>query len=294
MNKYILFIVCLIFGISVNAQEAAPSYLLYRYNMNILNPAYAGVIEKAEIGVGFRKQNMDFDDDSSSQYASFSQAVGEKLGLGISIENDKFFINKESSIAIDLSYKLQLQRSTYLYFGMKAGGIFHSVDFNSLGVNDPLFSSNESTFSPIVGVGAYLKGERYFVNVSVPSVITSEIQKPKVDMSGAIISEAVEEQVYVYAGAGYRFTLTETIDLTPSVFTQFVADQDMVLDISTVADFSNNFELGLTYRLNTSVIGSIMLKVIKNTSFGYAYESTTSDYSNISLGAHEFIVKFSW
>lgn len=282
------------FGFSVFAQETAPNYLLYRYNMNILNPAYAGVSENAEVRVGFRKRQKDFDDDSSTQYASFSKGLGRNLGLGVSIVNDKIFINKQTSIAIDASYKLELNRTTNFYFGMKAGGAFHTVDFNSLGVNDPLFSGNESTFSPLVGLGAYLKGERYFVNVSSPNVILSEVQQPKVDSSGNIISDPVNEKLHLYLGAGYRFTVSETIDLTPSVFSRLVTSEDLLLDISTVADFSNKFELGLTYRLNTSVIGSMMLKASQKTSFGYAYESTTSEFSALSSGTHEFVVKFSW
>jgi type IX secretion system PorP/SprF family membrane protein len=262
--------------------------------MNILNPAYAGVNEKAEIGIGFRKQQADFDDGSTTQYISYSKALGRNLGVGVSIVNDKVFISKETSIAIDASYKLQLDRVNNFYFGMKVGGAFHTMDFNSLGVNDPLFSSNESTFSPLVGLGAYLKGERYFVNVSSTNVILSEVQKPRLNSKGKIISDSVKEKLHVYIGAGYRFSVTETIDLTPSVFSRFVMNEDLLLDISAVADFSNKIEAGLTYRLNTSVIASVMLKLIKNTSFGYAYESTTSEYSTASSGTHEFVMKFAW
>lgn len=294
MIKYKLLIVCLLLGVSFYGQETAPSYLLYHYNMNVLNPAYAGVSEKTEIGLGFRKRQMDFDDDSGTQFISFSKGIGRNLGIGVSIVNDKVFISKEMSTVIDISYKLQMDRTTNLYFGMKAGGTFYAIDFNSLGVSDPLFADNISTFNPTVGIGAYLKGERYFVNLSSPNLILSEVQSPKLNSEGDVISESTQEKMHVYAGAGYRFSITETIDLTPSVFSRFVSDEDMLLDVSAVADFSNKIEAGLTYRLNTSVVVSVLLKVIKNTSFGYAYESTTSEYSALSSGTHEFIVTFSW
>lgn len=289
-----IILVCLLSVGVLQSQETAPNYLLYRYNMNIINPAYAGATEDSEVGVGFRKEATSFEDNSSTQYAFFSTSLKNNLGLGVSIINDTYFITQETSLVADISYKLQLDETNNLYFGMKAGGAFHSIDYNSLGVNDPLFTGNESTFSPMIGIGAYLKGDRYFVHVSSPNVILSEIQSPKLDSEGNINSESVNEKLLVYLGGGYRFELTETIDLTPSVFTRFVTDQDMLLDISAVADFSNKIEAGLTYRLNTSVIGSVMLKVVKNTSFGYAYESITSEFSAVSSGTHEFIVKFSW
>ncbi|MEI6864941.1 PorP/SprF family type IX secretion system membrane protein [Flavicella sp.] len=294
MTKYKVLIVCLLLGVSFYGQETAPSYLLYQYNMNILNPAYAGVSEKTEIGFGFRKKQMEFNDDSGTQFISFSKGIGRNLGIGISIVNDKVFISKETSTVVDISYKLQMDRTTNLYFGMKAGGTFYSIDFNSLGVNDPLFADNISTFSPVIGVGAYLKGEHYFINLSSPNVILSEVQSPRINSEGEINSEVINEKLHVYLGGGYQFSITETIDLTPSVFSRFVSDEDLLLDISAVADFSNKVEAGITYRLNTSVVGSVLLKIVKNTSFGYAYESTTSKYSALSSGTHEFIVKFSW
>lgn len=294
MTKIKILILCLLIGGSIKAQETAPNYLMYRYNMNILNPAYAGVSDDTEIGVGFRKQATDFDAAAATQYASFSTGLGNNLGIGVSIINDKVFITKETSTVIDLSYKLQMDRTTNLYFGMKAGGGFHTIDYNSLGVNDPLFSGNESTFSPLIGLGAYLKGERYYVSISSPNLILSEIQVPKEDSNRNVISESIQEKLHVYIGGGYRLSLSETIDITPSIFSRMVTDEDLLLDISTVADFSNKIEVGVTYRLNTSIIGSLMLKVVKNTSFGYAYESITSEYSAVSSGTHEFVVKFSW
>lgn len=294
MNIYSFFILCLIASFAMNAQETAPNYLMYYYNMNTLNPAYAGVSDKAEIAVGFRNQTMDIQDNLRAQYASFSKAVGNNLGLGLSVVNDEVFISRQTDVVIDASYKLQLDRTTNLYFGMKAGGAFYAIDFNSLGVTDPLFTNNESTISPLIGFGAFLKGERYYVNISSPNLLLSEIQKPKLDNRGGIISDGVEEKFHMYLGGGYRFSVSESIDVTQSVFSRFVADEDILLDISATANFSNKVETGLTYRLNTSVIFSIFLKLMKSTHFGYAYESNISDYSAISSGSHEFVVKFNW
>ena len=292
--RLVLFIFFISLSQMISGQETAPNYLLYRLNMNMLNPAYAGVSENTEIAVGFRKQSLGLEDDPSAQYASFSRAFSHNLGLGMSIVNQKVFVSKQTDIVIDASYKLQLDRDINLYFGLKAGGGFYAIDYNSLGVNDPLFSSNVSTFSPLIGVGFYLKAERYFLHLSSPNIVLSEIQKPKLNSGGVVISDSVDEKFQMYMGGGYRFSLTKTIDLTPSIFSRVVANDDLLFDVSAVADFSNMIEAGLTYRVDTSLIFSILLKVIDNTHFGYAYESTTSEYSSVSAGAHEFVLKFQW
>lgn len=292
--RYNLVLIFMFFCVVVYGQESAPNYILYRYNMNMINPAYAGSTQDTEVGLGFRKKTVDFDGGATTQYASFSTYLGKNIGIGVSVINDKIFISKEASAVIDVSYKLQVERTTNLFFGMKLGGAFHSLDYNSLGVNDPLFANNESTFSPQIGLGAFLKGERYYVQLASPNVVLSEIQSPKQDNTGAIISESVKEKLHVYFGGGYRFSVSESIDITPSVFSRFVMDDDMLLDISALADFSQKIEAGITYRVNTSIIGSVLLKVVKNTSLGYAYEFTTSEFSAVSSGAHEFVVKFAW
>lgn len=296
MNFRIQFVIMLLLLSKLGvAQETAPNYLMYRYNMNILNPAYAGVSDKSEIALGIRKQSMDLQDDATTQYASFSQGVGEKMGLGVSIVNDKVFISKQTDVVIDASYELQINNTTNLYFGMKAGGAFYAVDFNSLGENDPVFNSNVSTFSPSIGVGAYLKSERYFLNISMPNLVLNEIQKPTIDANGnANTDGGVTEKFHMYLGGGYKFTVSESIDVTPTVFSRFVTDDSVLVDVSAIADYEDIIEAGLTYRLDTSVLFSVYLKILDRTHFGYAYEATTSEYSNISSGTHEFVVRFQW
>lgn len=293
MKSLKLILVFVLFGASLFAQETTPNFLSYKYNMNMLNPAYAGVDGKQELNLGFRKESWGLQDDPVTQFLSYSRGLNNNLGIGLSIINDKTFISKETDIAIDVSYKLQLNRMTDLYFGMKAGGTMYAIDFASLGVDDPVFGSNISTFSPMVGVGAHLKGERFYLDLSVPNVLLSDVQKPVLDDQGEY-TETVNEKLHLYLGGGYRFTVNDNLDITPSVFTRIVTDQEALIDISATADISKIVEAGVTYRVGTSFIGSVLLKLINNTQFGYAYESITSDFSNISTGTHEFILRFSF
>ena len=294
INNLPILIFCFLVGCSVHGQETAPNYLMYRYNMNILNPAYAGVNTGTELGFGFRKQSSDFNGASETQYASISMPYKNNIGFGVSFINDTQFIRRETSVTLDVSYKLKLDEQTRLYVGMKFGCGVHAIDYSALGVNDPLFSGSESTFSPKVGLGTYLKGNHYFLSFSTPNVVLREIQVPKIDSNGSVISQSVQEIFQMYASAGYSFPLSDTLKLTPSVFARFVSNEELLMDISTVAGFSNKMELGITYRFDRSLIGSVMLKLHKNTSFGYAYESITSEFSAVVSGTHEFVLRFFW
>jgi type IX secretion system PorP/SprF family membrane protein len=294
INKLIILVFCFLAVCTAHGQETAPNYLMYRYNMNILNPAYAGVNAATEVGFGFRKQSLDFSGASETQYASISMPYKNNIGLGASLINDTQFIRRETSVTLDVSYKLKIDEQTRLYFGMKFGSGVHAIDYSALGVNDPLFSGSQSTFSPKVGLGTYLKGNHYFFSLSIPNVVLSEIQVPKIDSNGSVISQRVQEIFQMYASTGYSFRLSDKLKLNPSVFARFVSNQDLLMDISTVAGFSNKMELGITYRFDRSLIGSVMLKLHKNTSLGYAYESITSEFSAVVSGTHEFVLRFFW
>ncbi len=292
MKKFLYLSVFICTSMSVFAQDIAQSFLLYSNNMNMLNPAYAGLSEGNLVSIGFRKQATDIQDAGQSQFLSYSRPIKGNLGLGLSIVNHEFFINKQTDIAIDASYKLQLNETMEVSVGMKLGGVSYAIDYTSLGVDDPLLNTNASSFNPLLGIGALLQGDRYYVHFSVPNLLSNEIEKPKEDGTGAVISEAVTQNQPLYFGGGYRFTLTETIELTPSVFSRVVADAPSLIDISTLATFNKRFSFGLGYRLDTSIIGSLNFAMFKNISIGYAYESITSDFSMVGSGSHEFTLSY--
>lgn len=293
MKKY--FIVLLFIGISTGskAQDIAPNFLGYRYNMNILNPAYAGEENKNELNIGFRRQSLGVEDDPMTQTVSYSKLLQNNLGIGVSLVNDKIHIRRQTDVGLDISYLLSLDRTTTFSFGMKIGVGMYTIDFNSLKVpNDPLFSENQSSFHPKIGIGGLLKGTRYYLHLSTPNVIVRNVLSPMTDDLGNILSEGVKEKLHLYTGAGYRFTIHDNLELTPSIFARFVTDTDPLVDIAVLADISQKIELGMTYRWDTSFVGTAMLKLLENTYFGYAYEAVTSDFSAVSDGTHEFLLRF--
>lgn len=287
---YLLFFIST--STAVFSQGITPTSLLYSNNMNMLNPAYAGFNKDHQINLGFRKQSYSMQEELQSQFVSYSRPFKGNLGLGLSIVNHKFFINRQTDIAVDASYKLKLNDLSNLSFGMKLGGVSYAIDYTSLGVVDPLLSTNVSSFNPLIGIGALLKGERYYLHVSIPNLLSNEIDKPKEDSTGAIISESTTQNQPMYFGGGYRFSVSKSIELTPSIFSRVLADTAMLVDIATLATFNDSFSFGLGYRLDTSIIGILNFKVFRKFSIGLAYESISSDFSTISSGSTEFTVSY--
>jgi hypothetical protein len=58
-------------------------------------------------------------DSPQTQSSFFGTSLGKNLGFGISVLNDQTFIEKQTSVGIDLSYLVQPSEATDLYFVLK-------------------------------------------------------------------------------------------------------------------------------------------------------------------------------
>lgn len=288
--KNILTIIVIMVCIKVQGQQD-PSFTMYNLNMNLINPAYAGSSEGLEFTTLIKNQFTGISDSPSTQTLSLSSPVGKNVGLGLSIVNDQFFVSKETDVYIDFSYKLQLAESTNLFLGLKGGLSFFNVDLNSLKISDPLFSENVSRTNPNFGTGAYLKGNNYYVSLSVPVLLKGK----RYEKEGNTITEA-SDKPHVYLGAGYTFDLKNEnkIKITPSFMMRHVSGVPLSFDATAIVGFLDKVEVGVSHRLQESFSGLLMFQFIKEMKLGYAYEHAINDISKYSSGSHEFVFKFNF
>ncbi len=286
--KHSSLIVLLILMTSIGYAQQDPSFTLYQYNMNVINPAYAGINETTEVNINFRSQWINLKGSPETQSMSIGIPVNNKIGIGLSIINDKVFVLNETDLYIDFSYRVQIANNTNLYLGLKAGGSFINIDLNSLGImNDPVFSENVNQFNPNVGIGFLLKADKYYINFSAPSLLKSK----RYEKDGAAVTDATDK-LHAYLGAGYTLSLSSDIDLTPSIMSRFVAGAPLSLDITAMIDLYKKVELGVSYRIDESVSGIGFFKLAEWFNIGYAYETTTTDVKNYSEGTHEVLLRF--
>ena len=286
INNSLIVFVLLVVNMLYAQQD--PSYTLYQYNMNIINPAYAGINGYSEINLNYRSQWTNLDGSPRTQSLSFGTPMNDKMGLGLSIVNDKVFVLKQTDVYIDYSYKIQVSDSTNLYLGLKAGGAFIDIDLNSLGImNDPVFSENVSRFNPNVGLGFYLKGKKYYLNLSAPSLLKSK----RYEKDGVVVTNATDE-LHLYAGIGYTFNVSQDVQLTPSLLSRFVTGAPASVDLTATTSFSDKMDIGLSYRISESVSVLGLFKISNWIQLGYAYEMTTSEVKDYSKGSHEVLLRF--
>ena len=106
-----------LFAVSSNAQQD-PQYTQYMYNMNVINPAYAGTTEGLSLGVLYRSQWAGLDGGPTTFTFAGHAPVGKRVGLGVSIIADEIGPVKETNAYVDFSYTILMLHQTdynYLY-----------------------------------------------------------------------------------------------------------------------------------------------------------------------------------
>jgi len=287
---YIIVFVALICFVDVSAQQD-PHYTQYMYNMNVINPAYAGSKENLSFGLLYRKQWIEIEDAPTTFTFSGSSPIGKNVGLGLSMVSDQIGPVTEQNVYADFSYTLNLGGEHRLAFGLKTGATFHKVSmFDDIAPtlpvpSDPAFAENTSNVYFNFGGGLFYYTDKYYVALSVPNMIRST----HLDFNGV---EYGTETLHYFLTGGYVFDLSENTKFKPSAMLKSALDVTPSLDVSANFLFYEKFEIGGTYRLEDSFGAMVNYAITPNLRIGYAYDHIVSDLNVTTPSSHELMLLF--
>ena len=293
MRKSIITIIAftLTFLLSNKAEaQQDPNFTLYNFNMNIINPAYAGTKDSPELNLVYRSQFLGIDDATRTVSMAYSKNVGRNLGIGISLINDKVFILKQTDVAVDISYKIKLSEQTKLYFGLKAGCGFTNIDLTRAydGGDDPLFLENQDFFNPHVGAGIHVQNKNFYITVSTPNFLKGK----RYEKQGNAPTVAIDNS-HFYLGTGVNLSLSENLMVTPMFMMRNVEGVPNSYDMGAAFDIHKKVIIGMNYRVKEMISSYTLLDVSDKLKFGVAYDVTMSDlYLVDQRGSIEFIFKY--
>ena len=284
--RCVLFLLILIIPNLMSSQQES-YYSLYRYNMNVINPAYAGADAANMLSFTSRSQWASVEDAPNTLALAFSSARENNVGLGISLVSDKVFIEQQTFAYIDFSYKLQTSGESALFLGLKGGGNFYSADPTSLSaylsVGDPSQVSL-SKFNPNIGAGAYFKATNYWVSFSIPRLFN-------VKRNGDNLAVTAKDRVHTYLGGGVDLPVSNGVFIKPSLMIRKVKGLPTTADITGMVSWQNQFDIGLSIRTNSSMALMSMIS-LGMFDIGYAYETPTDNgLSQLNLRTHELVLR---
>lgn len=291
MNKIYLAIIALLVSISDSYAQQDPHYTQYMYNMNVINPAYAGSKENLSMGLLYRKQWVNLDGAPSTFTFSGHAPVGKNVGMGLSVISDEIGPVKENNVFADFSYTLNLGGEHKLALGLKAGAIFHKVGlFSQISPTLPVpqevaFGEDTSETYLNLGVGAFYYTDKFYVALSIPNMMDAY----HMDFNG--VKYGSKTRHYFLTG-GYVFDLNPNLKFKPFAMFKSAFDAPSTLDVNANFLIQEKLELGISHRIDDSFGAMINFAITPSLRIGYAYDHITSDLNYTTPSSHEFILLF--
>jgi type IX secretion system PorP/SprF family membrane protein len=292
-RKIILVLLGLLLWITDFYAQQDAQYTQYMYNMNVINPAYAGSRGTLSLGLLARSQWTNVNGGPKTMTFDAHAPVGKKVGMGLSVIADEIGPAKEQNIYADFSYTLTTSQEGRLAFGLKAGVTLLNVNLLDVVLpqtatgDDPLFDENINDAFPNIGAGVYYYNDKWYAGFSVPNLLKSE------HLDKENINTKASEEIHYFLTTGYVFDLSSTLKFKPSILVKGVSGAPLSFDVNANFLMYDRFEVGASYRWQDAVSMLFNFGVTRSFRVGYAYDYTISEFSNSNTGgSHELILLY--
>ncbi len=285
-------------------------YSMFMYNKLLYNPGYTGSREVTAMNMQGRWQwpNVQGNlgqggslEGVKTMNITVDAPVGSymkperKVAVGLSASREISYWDNNTDLKAYYAYRIKLQRSV-LSLGLSAGAMLYSSDPNNITVfqsGDPSFAHEiKNALLPNAGVGAYWSGERFYVGLSVPTLVQNKYD-PKSTTTGAIPARQIRAY---YLSGGYVFRAGDDFKLRPQLLVRYAKNAYYALplsaDINVSATAYDRVMAGISYRTGGALIFLVQVQATTRFNIGYAYDYVTNDLGRYTKGAHEVVIGF--
>lgn len=283
------FIGMFFMAIIVKAQQN-PEYTQYMYNTITVNPGYTGSTGSLEANLLLRKQWVGLSGaPQTGTFGLHAPLRNQKIGLGLNIIADDLGPSSEQFVTGNFAYTIETSYKTKLAFGLKAGARMLNIDWAKgrfYDSNDVLLNNNiDNKIMPLVGAGAYLYADNWYLGLSVPNFM-------RYDYYDDIKESVISDKMHYYFMGGYVFNFTDNLKFKPSVLVKAVGGSPLAMDVSANFLLQEKVTLGASYRWDDSVSALVGFQISKSFFAGYAFDYTVTKLNKYNDGSHEIILRY--
>lgn len=297
MKKLITIVIVFLSFSGLKAQQD-PHFTHYTFNTLEVNPAYAGSRNALTITGLYRNQWIGFKGAPFTQTLSgHTPLLKDKLGVGLSVMNDRIGPTNNTSIFGDFAYRIPLGQSkkARLVFGVKGGLNIMQIGLQELGVrdsDDPKFYQNVANkLLPNFGFGAYYYTDNYYVGASIPRILENFYD------ANDRYFRARQKRHYDFI-MGAMFKLGKNVKLKPSMLIKIAESAPPELDISALLYlFNDRFWIGpafrTTYQSTDAVSALVGVNITEQLGIGYSFDYSILNRSfKYNGGSHELMLRY--
>jgi type IX secretion system PorP/SprF family membrane protein len=306
--KHYLTLIFLLMLVKPVLSQQDPQYSQYMFNTLVINPAYAGYRETANISLLHRDQWSGFAGAPKTQSLVADGAFGtdKKVGLGFSVVSDKAGLQRQTSAHANYAYRIPVGADARLALGISIGvGQFslNSGDAQIQDESDPNFGEKQTYFVPDARFGIHYSTSKFYAGLSATDLISNSIDYQQVGKN-----TIARQGRHYFLTAGGLFNLNSNFKLKPSFLIREDTKGPTNLDLNSFVLIKESLWIGGSYRTGinlwkktgwdnstfgqNSVVGLIEAFVLKNMRVGYSYDYSLSELVDHSNGTHEISLGF--
>jgi type IX secretion system PorP/SprF family membrane protein len=285
-----------LFFILVCLQSVAqqdPIFTQYMYNGQVLNPAYAGIWEKAGFTALVREQWAGINRAPLTESISIHSPLNnESVGVGLNIINDTYGREQRLSVLADYAFEVNLTPWRRLRLGVKFGFTNYKNPLTEYqlypdGEYDPAFAQDiDLPFLPNFGIGAFLYEDNYYIGLAIPKMVEN-------DFSYNYQNYSTQSEIRtIYLNGGYVFFLDpfSRFIFKPTLMIRGTWNMPIQYDLAANLLIYERIWAGLMWRAGNgqAVCATFQWLLNKNLRVGFAMDMTYNDIFPYQNGTYEF------
>ncbi len=281
--------------------QQQPLHTMFMYNKLLINPAYAGYHEHACATAIVRQQWIGFDGAPQTQTLSLHGPLSsQRLGIGFNLQRRSIGVSSATTFDGIYDYRIPMGAGI-LSLGVQASARFLSVDYNDPSVRtvqpisiDPgVESISDTKFLANVGAGVYYYTPAFYIGVSSPRLMNSDIDFELNNLFTA------REQAHYYAMTGIAVRLDHRMSFVPQVLVRYTDAAPIDLDLNLSLRWRDDHSVGISFRkggIDNQLLESVDVmasaRILRGLRIGAAYGITMSDLRRYNDGSLEVMLMY--
>ena len=278
--------------INISFAQVNENLLMERFNMNAFNPAYAGT-EGRVLSFTTRSTWQGVSGAPKMNYFYFSGNPKKNLAFGLSVINNKVFVDERTLYSVDASYKLTMGAGRTLSLGVKVGVHTKFTDVEAIqrltnAPNSAIPDITKETY-PVFGFGGLYKTQKFYLSFSIPNFLNPIKYTDNESFIG-------DEKPSTYLLAGYRIGVGSVdSSINPYISSKIIPGIGNTVHFGGTYDYKSLFELGGGYKSTKymNVMAIIKTKFGLSLAYSYDFRGAANDVE-VQRTGNEIFLKFNF
>jgi type IX secretion system PorP/SprF family membrane protein len=276
------------------AAQQIPMGSQYYMNPFIINPAFTGTSGEVNAFLMHRSQFSGIAGAPQTSYLTIDGPINvDGVGLGLNAFSDVTSILSRTGVMGSYSYTLKINADNQLSFGLAAGILDHSINYNQAVVRDlddpHLFEQRVHRTVFTADAGLAYNWKKLQVGFSIPQFVSINAKLRSDDGTTGFFD--VDRQ--------YQWTARYLIDINtergltayPYVMVRSAFGTPVQYDLTGVLDWKKIGWIGVTYHSDFAVAASVGIRY-RNLCVGYAHDFGVTKIRNYTGSTDEFLLSY--